>query len=1164
MSKTTITDEVINDFLEGKDPQKHIVNIEVPYGASKAYLVINDPEEGKYIMTQKFKPFLWMKHEVVDILYNGDRRKIKKMAAMDGITFKSLKTTDDNGFEPKRLKDGYKFMAIAKSSDVSYGQLTNFFRKGGIDIYSEKHKHLFMRIPPVEQFMIQTGKRMFKGFEDYDDLHKFQFDLETEGLDPKVNAIFQIGVRDNRGTEAIIEVTGDSPAERRESERKAIKDFFRVIDVLKPDVICAYNSENFDWPFIETRCEVLGMSMENLAITLDPENERIKRRDSTLKLGGNTENYKQTYMWGYNIIDSYHAVRKAQAINSDIKKAGLKYITEFSGVAKKNRVHVPGDKLNEIWSDKDNEYFLNDDNGDWFCFDKSIEEHISKVVSGDYEKTSGAEIVRRYLIDDLWETDVVDGIFNQATFLVSKILPTTFMKAATMGTASTWKLIMMAWSYENGLAIPALEPKRAFVGGLSRLNETGYAVNVAKLDYAALYPNIELTHDIFPDLDISGVMRGMLFYIVNQRDVYKFKKNDHGAEASRIKDLLKVDPNNEELKKQLKEHSYLKSKYDKKQLPLKILANSFFGSFGASYLFNWGDVNCAEETTCRGRQYLRLMVRHFWEKYGFRPLVGDTDGYNFAIPDSVNEISYTVKGTHRLTEKNKGKTLVGLEAVVADFNEEYMIGRMGLDIDDVCNSTINFSRKNYANDIGGKIKLVGNTIKSKKLPIYIEEFLNEGIRLLLDGKGSEFVELYYKKVDEIFNYQVPLMKIASKAKVNETVEQYHEYCKKKTKAGRLNSRKAYMELILAHDLKVDLGDQLFYVNVGSAKSHGDLKVTKNKKGEVEKVDLMCKLIPTEQLIKNPGLTTDEYNVAKYLGNFNKRIKPLLVCFDDDVRKGLLVDTKVNKKTKEIELKPRKYFTDEQCKLISGKPLKEGDQDTYEEIMTMTDAEIRFWVSVNKLPNNMTPEEYKEVKAGYFKRMEEKRVSDLIKERENITLFCNHLSSDEIKAISDKHELPKSIASMVELSTIDGMEPSLETIGLYSKNYKGELLWPLTYVLGFLNEALAREDFVKSLDEKPKDDVVLFEMWNEEKLARNFRLEPPKPQVPEIEWKAFYEFMELPEDLPELIEARGVVIEDIEPEPHALDEEGYEEEVNVSETKKEPDLMSRIIGNYLQS
>jgi DNA polymerase elongation subunit (family B) len=42
-----------------------------------------------------------------------------------------------------------------------------------------------------------------------------------------------------------------------------------------------------------------------------------------------------------------------------------------------------------------------------------------------------------------------------------------------------------------------------------RLLELGYAKDVYKLDFAALYPKIEITHGIFPNLDISGVMEGI-------------------------------------------------------------------------------------------------------------------------------------------------------------------------------------------------------------------------------------------------------------------------------------------------------------------------------------------------------------------------------------------------------------------------------------------------------------------------------------------------------------------------------------------------------------------------------------------------------------------------------------------------------------------------------
>ena len=53
---------------------------------------------------------------------------------------------------------------------------------------------------------------------------------------------------------------------------------------------------------------------------------------------------------------------------------------------------------------------------------------------------------------------------------------------------------------------------------------------------------------------------------------------------------------------------------------------------------------------------------------------------------------------------------------------------MGLGIDEIVSSTINFSRKNYADYFPEEkfpkdVKMVGNTIKSKKMPDYIAKFL---------------------------------------------------------------------------------------------------------------------------------------------------------------------------------------------------------------------------------------------------------------------------------------------------------------------------------------------------------------------------------------------------------------------------------------------------------
>ena len=67
---------------------------------------------------------------------------------------------------------------------------------------------------------------------------------------------------------------------------------------------------------------------------------------------------------------------------------------------------------------------------------------------------------------------------------------------------------------------------------------------------------------------------------------------------------------------------------------------------------------------------------------------------------------------------------------MCEYNDRYMRGVMGLDIDEICEATINIARKNYADLIDGKVKLVRNTIKSKKLP----KFFHEGKLLVMPRK----------------------------------------------------------------------------------------------------------------------------------------------------------------------------------------------------------------------------------------------------------------------------------------------------------------------------------------------------------------------------------------------------------------------------------------------
>jgi hypothetical protein len=545
-------------------------------------------------------------------------------------------------------------------------------------------------------------------------------------------------------------------------------------------------------------------------------------------------------------------------------------------------------------------------------------------------------------------------------------------------------MIMLAWSYKFGLAIPKKEPQRNFVGGLSRLLKVGYSKDVLKLDYSSLYPSIQLVHDVFPECDITGAMKGLLTYFRSTRIMYKNL-------ASEFKGVDK--------KKSLS--------FDRKQLPIKIFINAFFGSLSAPQVFPWGDINMGEQITCTGRQYLRQMLK-FFVKRGYTPLVCDTDGMNFSLPEGgVDHKVYIGKGLNWLVKE--GKEYKGYDADVAEFNDTFMKGEMGLDCDGTWDSCINLARKNYATmEHNGKIKLTGNSIKSKKMPKYIEVFLDKGIRFLLEGKGQNFIEYYYEYLQIIFDQKIPLMQIASKSRVKLSIDDYIARSKTKTKAGAFMSRQAHMELAIRDNLNVNLGDVIYYVNNGNKASHGDVqKVNKPKAGwndeqinlffsdstvfkgsykEKEKflldngwekswsednwvrsnsknkesntgipTDMAYKLASTESVIQlnsymlnpsdienNPDML-GEYNIQRAIVTFNKRVEPLLIVFKEEVRNELLVKNPED----------RAFFTKDQCELINGVPFEEKDQDDVEDhLIKMEVGEVEFWEKVGIDPNYM--------------------------------------------------------------------------------------------------------------------------------------------------------------------------------------------------------------------
>ena len=442
--------------------------------------------------------------------------------------------------------------------------------------------------------------------------------------------------------------------------------------------------------------------------------------------------------------------------------------------------------------------------------------------------------------------------------------------------------------------------------------------------------------------------------------------------------------------------------------------------------------------------------------------------FNFQMPLTfryTEEKPYIGKGLGRNVVKDKLYT--GVDADVAEFEDLYInspfkeggVNKMGLGVDEYCPATINFSRKNYADLLeNGKTKKVGNTIKSRKMSGYIEKFLDEGIDLLLNGNGQKFLENYYKYIDMIYNYQIPLRDIASKGKIKKTIEQYKTDCKTLTKSGSKKSRQAWYELVIQNNIKVDLNDTIYYINTGTKKSESDVKRITHQftkiNGELVEIDnklkkellmktlkvddlklsslktkeikellkpyiakeedeiiLNCKLVPNEIVEAEEDILCNdeiEYNVVKYIEQFNSRIKPLLVCFSPEIRSKILIQNPED----------RQYFTEEECKLVSGYPNKETDQDTFEQLMTPERKEIEYWLSINEIPPFVKEcgINWDELVNNYLKIKEEEKTIIFQEENEKYLKALNELTEEDVEDFDSNGNIPSSLLKIVTLDS----------------------------------------------------------------------------------------------------------------------------------------------------
>ncbi|MBW3622265.1 MAG: DNA polymerase [Armatimonadetes bacterium] len=318
-----------------------------------------------------------------------------------------------------------------------------------------------------KQFLARSGITLFKG-RVFEDVHRLQLDLETEGLNPNAesNRILLIALRDNYGWETILH--GD--------ERTLLAGLIEAIHERDPDVIEGHNIFGFDLPYLVARARRLGIP---LALGRDGSAPQVLPERSCV-IGGMTRPFAPVHLYGRHVLDTMFAAQRFDWARGEWDSYGLKEVARALGVAEEERVLV-----------------------DRAAMLKEIRENPERVAE--------------YARHDVRETARIMQIVGATDFYVTQMVPDTYERAAVGGTGEKVDSLMIREYLRRGAAVPLSQPGRGIPGGYTECRRSGVIQPVVKVDVESLYPSLMLTRALAPSADRLGVFLPMLKELTARR-----------------------------------------------------------------------------------------------------------------------------------------------------------------------------------------------------------------------------------------------------------------------------------------------------------------------------------------------------------------------------------------------------------------------------------------------------------------------------------------------------------------------------------------------------------------------------------------------------------------------------------------------------------------------
>src|SRR6202171_1772584 len=394
-----------------------------------------------------------------------------------------------------------------------------------------------------------------------------------------------------------------------------------------------------------------------------------------------------------------------------------------------------------------------------------VARHFGFCDSEELSSLTGKELQRAYIENDgkfrqralcaVRETRDVAELLSANYFLQAQIFPYNYQDVIVRGNATRINGLFLREYFRQKHSIPELPLPQSFEGGYTDIFFTGVARNVWHCDVASLYPSIMLQFDCFPQSDRLQIFRHLL------TDLRTFRLQVK-ADMRAAKDPA------------------TQRHFHALQNTFKILINSFYGYLGFAQ-GNCADFDAAARVAQIGRDLLKKMID--WLKaQGAHVIEVDTDGIYFVPPDKID-----------IDKLRKGLAKELPPGIEVEFDEHF-------------EAMFSYKAKNYALlTKDGDVIIKGGALKSRGLEKFQRVFLEEMIKLKIEGESDAIVDLRNQFEKKIRGQEWKIDMLMKTDTLQDSLEKYRVKI-----AGSARNRAAAYELALASGRAYKPGDQVSY------------------------------------------------------------------------------------------------------------------------------------------------------------------------------------------------------------------------------------------------------------------------------------------------------------------------------------------------------------------